>query len=452
MRIENVSYTPFSLFMLNEQVTDVTRFLQLASEFGEHVRGGEIFARFQQATDAAISDFSTLVNNAKSVDEPDSLEAIRSKRPAGPRRLSDALRHDYVDRLRGAFYGRMAGCTLGAMLEFQSVDAMKNWAEHFGDPWPPTDYWRHPMQNPLAPHYVVGRKVDLTRGNIRAVPPDDDIMYTLLGLILLETYGPDFTYEHFADVYTKYLPLGPDDSLPGERGCWWGERRLIQNLNRGVEVKKAGFLNNANLQSIAAWTRADPYGYVFPGWPEKAAELAFKDASINHRRNGVYGSMFMAATISAAFIVDTAEEAIRIGLTEIPQDCLLSDGINWALEQTFENYKDAYALVWNRYAGMFNGSAITNAIQVVMGLILGQSDFTRIIGETIAMGGDNDCTGATSGSIAGALLGFGSIPNHWIQPFEGKLHSYLKEHDEYLSIEVLCSRFVSLANTYRELS
>ena len=36
------------------------------------------------------------------------------------------------------------------------------------------------------------------------------------------------------------------------------------------------------------------------------------------------------------------------------------------------------------YGGMFNGSAITNAIHVVMGLDIGKKDFTRTIGQTIA--------------------------------------------------------------------
>lgn len=64
----------------------------------------------------------------------------------------------------------------------------------------------------------------------------------------------------------------------------------------------------------------------------KAAYLAYKDCSINHRRNGVYGAMFMAATISAAFVVDDPMEAVKIGLTEIPENCLFAEGIRWALD------------------------------------------------------------------------------------------------------------------------
>ena len=147
-----------------------------------------------------------------------------------------------------------------------------------------------------------------------------------------------------------------------------GERIMMPNLKKGMNVSEAGINGNPNLQNIAGWTRADSYGYVCPGWPEKAAYLAYKDCSINHRRNGVYGAMFMAATISAAFVVDDPLEAVKIGLTEIPENCLFAEGIRWALNNKSQNYQEAADKTWKRYAGMFNGSALTNAIHVVMGL------------------------------------------------------------------------------------
>lgn len=283
-----------------------------------------------------------------------------------------------------------------------------------------------------------------------AVPPDDDTIYTLLGLLTMEEYGPGFTQEQMAEIWKRYLPLGRDWVDGGEKGCWWGERSMLKNLLTGVSLPEAGVAGNPNLQGIAAWTRADSYGYVFPGNPEKAAALAYRDASINHRRNGVYGSMFMAAAISAAFAVGDPLEAVRIALTEIPENCLFAEGIRWALEQTPANYQEAYDLTWDRYRGMFNGSALTNAIHVVMGLRLGQGDFTRTIGETAAMSGDNDCTGATAGSILGAVIGRSAIPEHWIRPFRGRMHIYLNDMPEYLPIESVCERLEALARRFSQ--
>ena len=447
MKIKNINYPDFSMDELMDKTWFLPRYLQLSAEFGQSKEGKKIYDEFMKELDNKLSEFQRLVLSATDPDEPDSLEKIKELRPDGPRRLSTTLPSDYGKRLRGAFYGRMAGCTLGAALEFRSVEEMKLWAEYNGDQYPLENYWSR-IQSPYEPHYIVGQKIDLTKDHMDAVPPDDDTIYTLLGLLTLEKHGLDFTLNDMADVWKTYLPLGEESS--GKRGCYWGERVMLKNMLAGVPFPEAGLNHNPNLQNIAAWTRADAFGYAVPGWPEKAAELAYKDASANHRRNGVYGSMFMAATISAAFVVDDPVEAVRIGLTEIPRNCLFAEGIRWALDNigNYHNYEEAANLVWSVYDGMFNGSALTNALHVVMGLVIAGQDFTKAIGETIAMSGDNDCTGATAGSIMGAVIGIDNIPEQWIKPFRGRMHIYLNQMPEYLEIESVCKRFEALAERF----
>ena len=424
MKIEQVHYSDrFQEAFWHEEIDDISRYLRLAAEYGRTQEGESYCRELEDALKQVKQKFEQLALSARDPQEPDDLPEILVQRPDGPRQLLTGLPEDYAQRLRGAFYGRMAGCTLGAALEFEPIPAAKSWAERFGDLYPLTDYWSE-VRWPEDPHYIVGKKKDLTRAGMDAIPPDDDTMYTLLGLLTMEAYGPDFTQEQMAEIWKKYLPLGRDYVAGGEKGCWWGERSLLKNLLAGVPLPQAGVAGNPNLQGIAAWTRADSYGYVFPGNPEKAAALAYRDASINHRRNGVYGSMFMAAAISAAFAVDDPMEAVRIGLTEIPKDSLFAEGIRWALAQSPSDYPEAFDQTWARYRGMFNGSALTNAIHVVMGLKIGGGDFTKTIGETVAMSGDNDCTGATAGSILGAVIGIGNIPEHWIRPFHGRMHGY----------------------------
>ena len=446
MKIEQISYGPAMDASMQEKLNQLLLYRRLAAEWGRSGEGEALIHRLDDTMDELMDAFQQVALSAGDPDEPNDLEAIRALRPKGPRRLCEALPADYAERLRGAFYGRMAGCTLGAALEFHSLQDSENWARHFGDSYPLEDYWSQ-VHHPEDPHYIVGKKIDLTRGHMDAVPPDDDTIYTLLGLMILEQYGLEFTQEQAAGVWLRYLPLGPDEPV-GMRGCWWGERSMLKNLHQGIPLPEAGLQGNPNLQNIAAWTRADSYGYALPGWPEKAAEMAWKDAMMNHRRNGVYGAMFMAATISAAFVVDAPMEAVRIGLTEIPENCLFAQGIRWALEHPCADYRAAHDAVWSRYAGMFNGSALTNALHVVMGLEIGRKDFTRTIGQTVAMSGDNDCTGATAGSILGAVIGLDAIPPHWYEPFRGRMHIYLKEHPEYLQLEDVCRRFERLAAAF----
>ena len=86
-----------------------------------------------------------------------------------------------------------------------------------------------------------------------------------------------------------------------------------------MPAERAAEKDNPFCEWIGADIRADPWGYLAPGWPEKAAEMAWRDAYLSHRRNGIYGEMFFAAAISAAFTVDHPVEALEIGLTEIPR-------------------------------------------------------------------------------------------------------------------------------------
>jgi len=459
MKISKVKY-PTEIFTMSrynhspfvEKIGFLSRYMQLAAEYGVTEEAVSIAERFINGVDDVMSEFQqAILSTPVDQDEPDDLETIRKLRPEGPRKLLDALPADYAERVRGAFYGRMAGCTLGAAVEFLPIDSMIQVAEKYGDEFPPTDYWimdPHPM--PDRKHYIVGHSKDLSRSQMDAVPPDDDTMYTLVGLFAMEKYGTDIGHDRLAEIWKQYVPLGGENG--GERGCWWGERVMLKNLHAGIPFPEAGLKGNPNLQNIAAWTRADSFGYACPGWPEKAAELAYIDASMNHRRNGVYGSMFMAATIAAAFAVDDPMEAVRIGLSEIPKDCMFAEGIRWALDNQgkFKNYREAADATWEIYNGMFNGSALTNAIHVVTGLDIGGKDFTKTIGETIAMSGDNDCTGATAGSIVGAVIGLKNIPEHWYRPFNGRMHCYLNDIPEYLDIEEVCDRFEALARKFSQ--
>ncbi len=397
-----------------------------------HEQGGAtapVLARLRRALKQARQDLVRLPGARSLRDaEPDGLEAIRRLRPAGPRLLTKRLSAaEYRKRLKGAWLGRAAGCVLGAPVENWTIDAMEGLAERNGTPFPPRDYWSdHP--NPDEPCYLVSRIRDFLKGHIRAVPADDDLGYTLLGLLILETYGPDFTTEEVGEAWVNYLPLA----------CT-AEHVALTNLKRGLSAQRAGVVNNPYLEWIGADIRCDPWAYAAPGWPEKAAELAYRDAYLSHRRNGIYGAMFFAAAISAAFVLDDPLEALRVGLTEIPAKCRLARDIRWALRQApaLTGWREARGLVDERFKGMHAVHTNNNACLTVFGLALGKLDFTLTIGSTVAMGLDNDCTAATAGSLLGALLGIDGIPGHWWKPFRNRARSYLNGATEFRNSDIV---------------
>ena len=406
-------------------------YAQLKSEYGSKGVSGPL-SNAAKALRLALSELKRLpIDRNLAKQEPNSLEGIQALRPSGPRRMWSTLeKRAYRDRLEGALLGRLAGCTLGAPVEFWSIERMKALAEENGEAFPPTDYWTR-VPEPRQKRYQMSRREEYTRCGLAGVPVDDDIVYTLLGLLIVEEYGPEFSIDHVGQAWLKYVPYA----------CT-AEHIALRNLKNGLPARRVGATDNPYCEWIGADIRADPWGYMAPGWPERAAAMAYRDAYISHRRQGVYGEMFFAAAISAAFGVDDPVEALRIGLTEIPRNCALSKAVRWALRVSPEikDYQAARDAVESKFAGMHRVHTINNACLTIWGITIGGRDFSRAIGETVAMGMDNDCTTATAGSIVGAVVGKKGIPKHWYQNFNNTIHSYLIARKRF-SISQVVRRF-----------
>jgi ADP-ribosylglycohydrolase len=410
-------------------------YAQLQHEYGAPGIG-RIVARARSALSSELRKLRALKPGRDVAGrEPNGLAAIHKLRPRGPRRIWAGFdRAEYLDRLEGAMLGRFAGCTLGAPVEFWPVEKMEQLAREIGDEFPPTDYWSY-VPEPYRRRYGVSPREAYTRGKMNGVPVDDDIGYTLLGLLVVEQYGPGFTVAQNGRAWLKHLP----------HACT-AERVALENLRKGVPAARAGQTDNPYCEWIGADIRSDPWGYMAPGYPEFAADMAWRDAYLSHRRNGIYGEMFFSAAIAAAFAVDDPVEALRIGLTEIPRDCATSRGVRWALNVAprIRNYKQARAAVERKFKGMARVHTINNACLTIWGITIGRGDLSRTIGETVAMGMDNDCTAATAGSIVGATVGRRGVARKWTRRFNNTVRSYFKTVKRF-SITGLVRRFARQA-------
>lgn len=395
-----------------------------------------ILARAEDALRTALASLKQLPEDAATDGaEPSGLSEIRALRPAGPRTLWQSFdEEEYGRRLQGALIGRFAGCTLGAPVEFWTIDRMQRLADETGRPFPPVDYWTY-IPDPRSLRYEVSPRASYTRDGMDGVPVDDDIIYTLLGLLIAEAYSPDFTTDDVGRAWLQYLPYA----------CT-AEEIALRNLKAGVAAAYAAEEDNPYCEWIGGSIRADPWGYLAPGRPERAAEMAHRDAYLSHRRQGIFGEMFFAASIAAGFAVDDPVDALEIGLTEIPRDCAFARSIRWALDVAPEirTFRDAREAVEDRFRGMHPTHAINNACLTVWGVTIGGTDLTRVIGETVAMGLDNDCTAATAGSLVGAVIGFEAIPPHWYSRFNDTVHTYLVGHERF-SIADVQKRFARQA-------
>ncbi len=412
---------------IQKELEDALLWLDLRKEQGADV--GKVVNDLKQAIRKARRTAIRLpLGTNTPQNEPNDLHAIRKLRPKGPRVFEKVPKKKLLaDKIKGALIGRAIGCTLGHPVEGWSVDEMERLAKRSQFRFPPEDYWPdHPKPDEMR-NYL--------RAGLKFIPEDDDLAYTVLGLLIFEEYGADFTTSDVAAAWQKYLPF-----------AYTAEKVALENMEKGIAPEKAGEHNNPFQEWIGADIRSDPWAYLNPGNPEQAAEFAYRDAYLSHRGNGIYGAMFFAAAISAAFVVTDPIQALEIGLSEIPKSCRLAEDIRWALEKapTIRDWREARAHVDQRFEGMHPVHTNNNACLTVFGLSLGRGDFTKTISITVAMGLDNDCTAATAGSILGAILGFRNLPPHWWKPFRGKMRTYLKGHQE-LSVSDLVTRFLRCA-------
>ena len=134
---------------------------------------------------------------------------------------------------------------------------------------------------------------ETTRGRIRFMARDDDIDYTILGLHILETHGFGFGPREVAAEWLDHLPF---------TRIYTAERVAYRNLVHGLQPPETATYRNPYREWIGAQIRADIWGYVSPGDPRQAAQLAFQDAALSHTANGIYGEMWSAALIAACFV------------------------------------------------------------------------------------------------------------------------------------------------------
>ena len=340
--------------------------------------------------------------------EPSTLDEIRSasKGEIGEPTITDG---DLDDRMLGAWLGRCAGCLLGKPVEGWSKERIEEYLRG-EDAYPLDDYFPGPGDGGDGPGPTG------IRGSIDCMPRDDDTDYTILGLHVLENHGKGANSEVIASEFLRRLPY---------YSVYTAERIAYMNLVNMVPIPKTATHLNPYREWIGAQIRADPWGYAYPGNPAMAAEMAFRDARISHVKNGIYGSMMVAAMVSRAFSTDDVGSIIDTGLSVIPGESRLHVAVDslrgWASER--DSWLDCWERVKVGYGNYSPVHTINNALIVVLALLFGEGNYSRSVCLAVMGGWDTDCNGATVGSILGAMGGAASIPSRWTQPLNDTVKS-----------------------------
>jgi ADP-ribosylglycohydrolase len=370
-------------------------------------------------------------------EEPSALAEIRALRPDGPREMAVTVDENALfDRIYGAWLGRCAGCNLGKPVEGWRRERIAAYLEA-ADAYPLDDYF--PVINPFPEGLALNKCwPETTRSNIEYMARDDDTDYTILGLHILEKYGRDFRPDDVIQTWLEMMPVGQ---------TYTAEIIAYRNYVMGMEPPRTATYRNPYREWIGAQIRADAWGYVNPGKPKLAAEYAWRDASISHMANGIYGEMWASAAIAAALVMDDVHDVIDVALSEIPANCRLAEAVQDAVEavEQYAAWEDAWDAVMPKYADMHGVHVLNNTVFIVFGLLYGADDLGKSISTAVMCGLDTDCTGATVGSIVGALNGADALPDTWVGPLNDTIRSAVFGYDHSV-ISDLARRTLKIAS------
>ena len=378
--------------------------------------------------------------------EPSSINDILNEmdpsRPKG--QITEIDYEDSSKRVEAAFIASLCGCILGKPLEQKFTGHEIRKALEEINEWPMSDYISKDIENVLPKVHT--SFPETAREFINYVAPDDDINYTIMGMLILEKFGADFTHENMKELWIKHLPIGTTFGPENTKLLKSGIELKIDGRDRSAFLAKGpnGSENilptdkpedlidvfndilNPGDELCGAAIRADAYGYAYPGNPAMASELACRDASFTHNRTGVYGTMFIAAAISCAQIMEDRDEIIETALKFVPQKSRFYERVSVCFKDVkdSDSWEEAYDKISDKY-GEYGHCRIYQEIGMLINTLKFAEDVGHGICIQVSQGADTDSFGATSGSLLGAYFGPGNLEDRWVEPFNDDIHTGL---------------------------
>ena len=343
-------------------------------------------------------------------------------------------------RIKAAWEGRISGCLLGKPVEILSMREGKDSLESYlkkANSFPLRDYVNH-LEHPL----IKGLSINCCKGKIVRAEQDDDITYTVLALMMLEEHGLNIDTDDIARTWINKLPAGA--TFTAEREAYIN---LLKKMDFGYQFGgKRGFdieeINDNEFNDwIGAQIRIDMYGWVLPGQPVKAAELARRDASLSHRGCAVECSAYIAGLAALIPICENRLSAVQKALELIDKNSEAFEAVEMGIAAAG---KSSEAII-NKYQELSPVHSLNNLAIVVWSFLSFQNSFDEAVGEAVSAGWDTDCNGATVGGLIG--LDTGMIPEKWTDPWKGKVITTISGLGE-LNLDNLVQRTEALIQKF----
>lgn len=330
-----------------------------------------------------------------------------------------ALPSDLKDHIRGAWYGRIIGCLLGKPVEGIRTNELLPLLKESGN---------YPMYRYILSTDVTEEQKNNFRfrlagrcfaDTVDAAPVDDDTNYTVLYQMVIDKYGRDFTPYDVARMWI---------AKQGKNAYCTAERVAYVNFVNGYLPPDSAVYKNPYREWVGAQIRGDYFGYINPGDPAAAADMAWRDASVSHIKNGIYGELFASCAIACAAVTDDIDEILLGGLSHIPTTSRLYAAVMAVIDKFHQGvpaeelFADLHTR-WDEHNVHDWCHTISNAEIVAACLLYGKGDYGKSICMAVEQGFDTDCNGATIGSILGMRGGMNAIDACWLEPLHGKLRT-----------------------------
>ena len=407
---------PFEYVQSVEEGLDIERYKDIFESVSKLPRG-EIKKKLGDTLFEVVQTASHVVGY-KYI-EPSELEEIKAQRKDYNYTAKKLDSETLKSKIYGAWFGRVAGCFLGKPVEGARTNELVPFLKDTGN-YPMYRYIHDKdIKQEICDKYNFRFNKSCLEGRTDGMPVDDDTNYTVLYQLLIEKYGRNFTPQNVAQIW---LDLQPKDAY-----CT-AERVAFCNFVKGYEPPESAVYKNPFREWIGAQIRGDYFGYINPGDPETAADMAFRDACISHVKNGIYGEMFASAMIAVAAVTDDIYDIVEGGLAQIPQKSRLYEAVKGIIDghKNGVSQQEAFAKIhekYNEFSGHDWCHTISNAMVVAAALLYGGGDIGRSMCMAVETGFDTDCNGATVGSVLGMRNGIEKIGESWTKSLNDKLHT-----------------------------
>ncbi|WP_066714203.1 ADP-ribosylglycohydrolase family protein [Clostridium sp. Marseille-P299] len=256
-----------------------------------------------------------------------------------------------------------------------------------------------------------------------------------------DSNGPIFFIrglEHYKNLSAREMGYTCLNYIAKEHGFfWWGgelstEHTAFKNLFAGMEAPESGSakVNGMEMaEQIGGQIFIDGFGFVAPGKPELACQLAEASARVTHDFDGVAGARFIAACIALAYVKSDIKEIMEEALTFISKDGNYYKVVKEMMDyyEAGKSSDEAYQCLRDKYwIDCYKGVChiIPNAGIIAIALLYGEGNYLKTMELVNLLGFDTDCNAGNVGAILGVICGTyeenetDGIPKYLITPIK----------------------------------